>query len=50
MSNENYHDFYIQIIYEIYDKSGWKKIKLSETENKFLDEIVRKIRLNVDGY
>ena len=50
MINENYHDFYIQIIYEIYDKSAWKKIKLSETENKFLDEIVRKIRLNVDGY
>ena len=50
MSNENYHDFYIQIIYEIYDKSAWKKVKLSETENKFLDEIVRKVRLNVDRY
>tara|TARA_A100001011_G_scaffold246539_1_gene254786 strand:- start:316 stop:741 length:426 start_codon:yes stop_codon:yes gene_type:complete len=48
--NENYHDFYIQIIYEIYDKSAWKKIKLSKIENKFLDEIVKKIRLKMKKY
>ena len=48
--NENYHDFYIQIIYEIYDKSTWKKIKLSEIENELLNEIVRKIRLNIKRY
>ena len=48
--SENYHDFYIQIIYEIYDKSAWKKIKLSEIENKFLDEIVKKIRLKIKEY
>ena len=48
--NENYHDFYIQIIYEIYDKSAWKKIKLSEIENELLDEIVKKIRLKIKKY
>ena len=48
--NENYHDFYIQIIYEIYDKSAWKKIKLSEIENKLLDEIVKKIRKKIKKY
>ena len=49
-NNENYHDFYIQIIYEIYDKSAWKKIKLSEIENKLLDEIVKKIRKKIKKY
>tara|TARA_Y100000996_G_scaffold106766_1_gene78471 strand:+ start:136 stop:561 length:426 start_codon:yes stop_codon:yes gene_type:complete len=49
-NNENYHDFYIQIIYEIYDKSAWKKIKLSEIENKLLDEIVKKIRVKIKKY
>ena len=48
--NENYHDFYIQIIYEIYDKSAWKKIKLSENENQFLDEIVKKIGVKIKKY
>ena len=48
--NENYHDFYIQIIYEIYDNSAWKKIKLSEIENELLDEIVKKIRFKIKNY
>ena len=48
--SENYHDFYIQIIYEIYDKSAWKKIKLSEIESKLLDEIVKKIRLKIKKF
>ena len=49
-NNENYHDFYIQIIYEIYDEDSWKKIKLSEIENKFLYEFVKKIRLKIKQY
>ena len=46
-SNENYHDFYIQMIYQIYDNSEWKKVKLSEIEYETFDEIAEKIIENV---
>ena len=50
INNENFHELYVQIIYQIYDGSSWKQINLSKIENSLLDNIVSNIRLKVQHY
>lgn len=47
INNENFHEFYVQMIYQIYDGNSWKEVNLSGSENSFLEEIVTKIRITL---